>query len=180
MKKSSLFLLSFLSAMPLPAEEPPTGTLINPSTATTPSAPLPDESPLVNEFAGRFNVPAEEISSLRQRGVGWTELGSALSIAQRSSRPLQEVVGARAAGVEWNVVAQRFGVAPGMVDDDVRFLSLRVIDFHLQNQPITGTAGSLLPGTTVPQPSTGTLMNPATGPAEISPAGDGTRDIFKR
>jgi hypothetical protein len=183
MKKRLLFLLSFLSAMPVLAQEFPTGTLIDPTTTTSPSVTVPDEGPLINEFSVRFNVGAGDIAALRQRGVGWTELGNALSIAQRSGRPLQEVVNSRAAGTEWDVVAQRFGVLPGMVDEDVRFLSQRVIDFHLQNRPVSGT---LLPGTTAPQPSTGTLTNPATGPAVLppagpgSPAGDGTRDIFRR
>src|SRR5262245_19602748 len=102
------------------------------STQTVPSpAAPPDESPLLTEFSGRFRAPSNQLTALRQRGVSWTEIGNAMSIADRSGRPFADVVGLRNQGLEWNAIAQNFGLQPETVQDDVRDINARVSDFQV-------------------------------------------------
>lgn len=65
------------------------------------------------KLAAEFKVSEAEVQALREKNMGWGEIRHALSLSQRSGRPLPEIVDLRESGMGWGEIAARYNVAPG-------------------------------------------------------------------
>jgi hypothetical protein len=69
----------------------------------------------VDKLAAKYSVPAEEIAALRQKGMGWGEIGHALAISQKAGAPLADVVKLRDSGMGWGAICGKYGFKLGDV-----------------------------------------------------------------
>jgi hypothetical protein len=56
-----------------------------------------------------YTVGQSEVKDLRGKGWSWRDIGYGVAIAERSGKPLQEVVSEKNSGLRWREVADRNG-----------------------------------------------------------------------
>ncbi len=61
-------------------------------------------------LSDEFNVPAVEVMRLHDRGLTWREVRHALFISEQSGRPVNEVVGLKESGMDFDDIAARYNV----------------------------------------------------------------------
>lgn len=62
------------------------------------------------KLSDEFNVPADEVMRLHDRGLSWKEVRHALFISEQSGRPVNEIVGLKESGMSWDDIAARYNV----------------------------------------------------------------------
>lgn len=67
-------------------------------------------------LAREFEVEPAEVQALRDRNMGWGEIRQALSISQRSGKPVSEIVELRDSGMGWGEISARYELSPGNVE----------------------------------------------------------------
>jgi len=117
MKKSMLCLavLTAFAAAGARAEEPPKAE--DPPKAEAPkdrtAKPAPGQQKQADKLAAEFGVTAEEVSALREKGMGWGEVRHALSLSQKTGKPVGDIVKMRESGLGWGEIAKKEGVKLG-------------------------------------------------------------------
>lgn len=61
-------------------------------------------------LADDYEVSSDEIMRLHDRGLSWKEVRQALFIAEQSGRPLDEIVGLKESGMDFDDIAERYDV----------------------------------------------------------------------
>ncbi|MBI4057258.1 MAG: hypothetical protein HY399_06900 [Elusimicrobia bacterium] len=97
-------------------DEPPTPKTEPPKTEDS-------AKPSVNEaqrekmaaLAKKYNVPETDVQTLRDKKMGWGEIGHALAIAQKSGKPLSEITALRDSGMGWGEIAKKYGFKLGEI-----------------------------------------------------------------
>ncbi|MBI3565374.1 MAG: hypothetical protein HY079_09280 [Elusimicrobia bacterium] len=84
----------------------------DPETKTPPASTQPSES-RAQTLADEYKVPLADVQGLRDKGLGWGEIGNALAIAQKSGKPLSDVMKLRDSGMGWGQIAQKYGFKLG-------------------------------------------------------------------
>jgi hypothetical protein len=125
MKKRTLLAILILTAVapitPGFAEEPPVAQ-------PEPAEPeKPAKERFVTELSRKYNVPESEIVALREKGLGWGEVGHALAIAQKSGKPLSEVMALRDSGLGWGQISQKYGFKLGEIKKEAKFVERRAM-----------------------------------------------------
>jgi hypothetical protein len=83
------------------------------------------EKKLAGELAGEYNVLESEILALRDKGMGWGEVGHALAISQRAGVPLKDVLALRDSGMGWGEIAQKYNFKLGEVTGKAKDVGAR-------------------------------------------------------
>jgi hypothetical protein len=83
--------------------------------AASPTEPAP-----LSRLAAHYRVSERELVSLREQGMGWSEIGHAVAIAEKSGEPLNDVVDLRKSGLDWSQIAGRFGFTLSDVGDEAK------------------------------------------------------------
>jgi len=106
---------------------------------TTEPAELPDlnkgQKKAVNKLSEKFDVPEITVLELRESGMGWGEVGHALSLAERSGEPLDEIVALRESGMGWGQIAKKYDLKLGKVKKDVKFAESQGKKFDKASRP---------------------------------------------
>jgi hypothetical protein len=115
MRKSTLCLavLTAFAAAGARADDPP-------KTETPPKAEqakdrpaAPGQQKQVDKLAAEFGVAKEEVSGLRAKGLGWGEVRHALSLSQKTGKPVADIMKMRESGMGWGEISRKEGVKLG-------------------------------------------------------------------
>ncbi|MBI3300344.1 MAG: hypothetical protein HYZ75_19430 [Elusimicrobia bacterium] len=63
----------------------------------------------VGKLMKEFGASEAEIKGLRDQGLGWGDVRSALAISKKSGQPVTEVMRLHDSGLSWNDISQRHG-----------------------------------------------------------------------
>lgn len=63
-----------------------------------------------SRLADEYDVSSDEVMRLHDRGLSWKEVRHTLFIAEQSGRPVDEIVGLKESGVDWDDIATRYNV----------------------------------------------------------------------
>lgn len=123
MKKSTLclaVLTAFVAAGaragdPAKTETPPKAEESKEKTPPKPEAKpaAPGQQKQVDKIAAEFGVAKEEVSGLRDKGLGWGEVRHALSLSQKTGKPVGAILKMREDGMGWGEIAKKEGVKLG-------------------------------------------------------------------
>lgn len=75
--------------------------------------PVPGQQKQIDQLASEFGVTKEEVSGLRDKGLGWGEVRHALALAQKTGKPVGEIMKMREEGMGWGAIAKKEGVKLG-------------------------------------------------------------------
>ncbi|MBI5201358.1 MAG: hypothetical protein HY925_07215 [Elusimicrobia bacterium] len=62
------------------------------------------------KLADDYSVPSDEVMRLHDRGLSWKEIRQALYISEQSGRPVNEIVGLKESGMDFDDIAARYNV----------------------------------------------------------------------
>lgn len=74
----------------------------------------------IDKLASEFSVTKEEVTSLRDKGLGWGEVRHALSLSQKTGKPVGDIMKMREDGMGWGAIAKKEGVKLDGVDKGAR------------------------------------------------------------
>ena len=63
----------------------------------------------VAAFAAQYGVTQQDVMSWRHKGMGWGELGIAFAIAEKSGKPMADIIYQRESGEVWGAIAKSLG-----------------------------------------------------------------------
>lgn len=75
--------------------------------------PAPGQQKQIDNLASEFGVTKEEVTALRDKGLGWGEVRHALSLSQKTGKPVGEIMMMREEGMGWGAIAKKEGVKLG-------------------------------------------------------------------
>ncbi|MBI4061495.1 MAG: hypothetical protein HY403_08705 [Elusimicrobia bacterium] len=87
------------------AEAPKDGERVKPA--------APGQQKQIDKYAAEFGVTKEEVSGLRDKGLGWGEVRHALSLASKTGKPVGDILEMRRSGMGWGAIAEKEGVKLG-------------------------------------------------------------------
>jgi hypothetical protein len=81
------------------------------------------------ELAKYFQRPVNEVSGLRDQGLGYGEIAKILVIARMSRRPLPDMLARNSQGYGWGTISRELGLNPREVQNEV---SRARADLHIR------------------------------------------------
>lgn len=75
--------------------------------------PVPGQQKQIDKLAAEFGVAKEEVSGLRDKGLGWGEVRHALSLSKKTGKPVADIMKMRDDGMGWGEIAKKEGVKLG-------------------------------------------------------------------
>lgn len=74
----------------------------------------------LEKLSSEFGVTEARLVELREKGMGWGEIGHALAIAQKSGKPLDDVLKLRESGMGWGEIAKQYGFKLGEIKGNAK------------------------------------------------------------
>lgn len=74
----------------------------------------------LEKLSAEFGVTEARLVELREKGMGWGEIGHALAIAQKSGKPLDDVLKLRESGMGWGEIAKQYGFKLGEIKGNAK------------------------------------------------------------
>lgn len=86
--------------------EPRTG---EPKTGPAAKA-APGQQRQIDKLAAEFGVTKDEVSALRDKGLGWGEARHVLTLSRESGKPVEDIVKMHEDGMSWGEISKKEGV----------------------------------------------------------------------
>jgi len=117
------------------------------------------------KVAAKHNVAETDVQSLRDKGLGFGEIGLAVAIAERSGQPLSAVVQERDSGLGWGDIAQKYGFKLGDVQKKGKD-----IEKEFKKADKASDSGMMDKGSRPePAPQSAPMSDPGTGTPDAMP-----------
>lgn len=80
----------------------------------------PGQQKAIDYLVKTFNADKQTIIDLRNKKYGYGEISTALAIAQKSGKPLSEIVALKDSGKGWGDIAKKYGFKVGDVKKQIK------------------------------------------------------------
>jgi hypothetical protein len=80
---------------------------------------------VAGELAAEYNLKDGDMINLRDRGLGWGEIGRALAVVKKAGVPLTDVIGLRDSKMGWGEIAKKYNMTVGDLDGNGNAIEAR-------------------------------------------------------